>query len=349
MKELIYKRYSLKVKAVEEDGTFSGYASVFGNIDSDGEIVDKGAFKRTLDHSKGVIPIYWQHDSKTPVGWNITGEEDDYGLAVKGKLLMKSESGRYAHDFITTGLEVGGKPGLSIGFQVPRGGDYMKDGVRHFKEVALREYSIVSHASNALAAVTEAKSAFQIHLEKSQKGSKPMAGKADDFNSSLAEAQVMGALYEEKWQFQAALADAIDDICEDPALATEEKKTAVATSLQQYCTAMADWWGRFIDATAQDGAVDDGVDGSGKAEKAGKTISAQTAATLAKANSHLMESDGHAKAAAKSRKKAIGYISALQGGYVANDINKPNPMGKKGSDPEDLHSLLAVTRRVAQK
>lgn len=347
MKELIYKRYSLKVKAVEDDGTFSGYASVFGNIDSDGEIVDKGAFKRTLDHSKGVIPIYWQHDSKTPVGWNVTAEEDDYGLAVKGKLLMKSESGRYAHDFITTGLEVGGKPGLSIGFQVPRDGDYVKEGVRHFKEVALREYSIVSHASNVLSAVTEAKSAFQVHLEKSRKGSKPMAGKAEDFNSSLAEAQVMSALYEEKYQFQSALSDAIDDICEDATLGLDDKKAAVATSLTQYTAAMADWWGRYLEATADEPEPDEAADG--KAEKAGKTISAHTAATLSKANANLMEAEGHAKAAAKSRKRAMGYISALQGGYVANDINKPNPMGKKGSDPDELHSLLAATRRAAQK
>ena len=35
---------NLEIKAVESDGSFSGYGSVFDNIDSYGEIVRAGAF-----------------------------------------------------------------------------------------------------------------------------------------------------------------------------------------------------------------------------------------------------------------------------------------------------------------
>jgi hypothetical protein len=93
------------------------------------------------------------------VGWNKSAEEDDKGLVIHAQLLMNSEQGKYAHDFITVGLDHGGKPGLSIGFQVPKGGDYIKDGVRHFREIILREVSIVTFPANSEAVVTGSKGA----------------------------------------------------------------------------------------------------------------------------------------------------------------------------------------------
>lgn len=155
---MLQKNFKLEVKSVEEDGTFTGYASVTGNVDSDNEVIDKGAFKRTLDHTKGIVPILWQHDRTKPVGWNLEASEDAVGLAVKGKLLIDTEFGRYAQSFLKTGLEAGAKPGLSIGFIVPKGGDYVKAGRRHFKEVAWKEYSIATFQSNLEASVTGAKS-----------------------------------------------------------------------------------------------------------------------------------------------------------------------------------------------
>lgn len=154
---MLQKNFKLDVKSVEEDGTFTGYASVTGNVDSDNEIIDKGAFKRTLDHTKGVVPILWQHDRAQPVGWNVEALEDAHGLSVKGRLMIDTELGRYAQSFLKTGLEVGAKPGLSIGFTVPKGGDYHKDGMRHFREVALKEYSIATFQANELAVATAAK------------------------------------------------------------------------------------------------------------------------------------------------------------------------------------------------
>lgn len=152
------KTYKLEIKSVREDGSFEGYASVFGNTDTDGEVVDKGAFKRTLDHSKGVVPILWQHQSDQPIGWNATAEEDNYGLAVSGKLdIERNDVARKAYGFLKMGIEMGGKPGLSIGFVVPRDGAYVKDGVRHFKQVVWKEYSVVTFPANPEATVVSAK------------------------------------------------------------------------------------------------------------------------------------------------------------------------------------------------
>ena len=39
---------SLDLKAVEVDGTFSGYASVFGEVDLGKDLVERGAFREVL-------------------------------------------------------------------------------------------------------------------------------------------------------------------------------------------------------------------------------------------------------------------------------------------------------------
>ena len=39
----------LEIKSVDENGTFTGYGSVFHNEDSYGDIVRPGAFKKTLE------------------------------------------------------------------------------------------------------------------------------------------------------------------------------------------------------------------------------------------------------------------------------------------------------------
>jgi HK97 family phage prohead protease len=152
------KTYKFEVKNVAEDGTFEGYASVFGVTDSDNEVVDKGAFIRTLDHNKGLVPILWQHDTKEPIGWNEFAKEDNYGLYVKGRLLIQeSDRARQAHGFMKLAVELGAKPGLSIGFMVPKNGAQIKDGQRHFVEVAWKEYSVVTFPANPDAIVTGVK------------------------------------------------------------------------------------------------------------------------------------------------------------------------------------------------
>ena len=47
-------------------GEFEGYASVYGNVDSDGEIVGKGAFAEIAE-SQRVVPIFYGHSWRS--GW----------------------------------------------------------------------------------------------------------------------------------------------------------------------------------------------------------------------------------------------------------------------------------------
>ena len=74
-------------------GQFTAYASVFGNVDSYGDVVVKGAFADTLVEWKASgapIPLYWSHlmggDPEMNLGEIISAEEDDKGLLVTAQL-----------------------------------------------------------------------------------------------------------------------------------------------------------------------------------------------------------------------------------------------------------------------
>lgn len=66
---------------IDEDGRFAGYASVFGQPDSGGDIVMAGAFAKSLkrrDHDG--VRLLFQHDPKEPVGLWEAIHEDGFGL-----------------------------------------------------------------------------------------------------------------------------------------------------------------------------------------------------------------------------------------------------------------------------
>jgi len=59
--------FEFDVKGIEEDGTFSGYASVFNVVDSQNDIIASGAFKNSLG-KKDSIKLLWQHKMDEPIG-----------------------------------------------------------------------------------------------------------------------------------------------------------------------------------------------------------------------------------------------------------------------------------------
>ena len=124
----------------------SGYASVFGNIDSDGEIVDRGAFVASLaQHRKaGTQPLMlWQHDPHQVIGKWDHFEEDSTGLLATGRLLPAVQRAAEAIALISEGAIYG----LSIGFNAVR--DRVINKVRHLEVLKLLEVSLVSFASNS--------------------------------------------------------------------------------------------------------------------------------------------------------------------------------------------------------
>ena len=151
-----YLNRPIEIKAVNEDGLFSGYASVFEEIDSYRDIVKRGAFEKTLaeSESKGrAVPILWQHDAAKPIGVYTELKEDEHGLYVEGQLNMDVQQARAALSL----LRQKALSGISIGYNSVRYDTDVKSGVRRLYELKLYEASLVTFPACDGARVTDVK------------------------------------------------------------------------------------------------------------------------------------------------------------------------------------------------
>lgn len=131
----------LDLKAAEENGVFSGYASIFGQADLGGDRVEPGAFTDCLA-ARGIagIKMLFQHDPAEPIGvWRDIGE-DRTGLYVKGQLMPDVARARE----VLSLMRAGALDGLSIGFRTVKGRTDAKTGIRHLAKIDLWEISIVT-------------------------------------------------------------------------------------------------------------------------------------------------------------------------------------------------------------
>lgn len=152
------KDFKFEVKGVQEDGTFEGYLSVFNVVDLGGDLVLPGAFKKTIEEQKGIVPLLWQHDSKQPIG-TLSIEEDEYGLKVSGNLLLELKQANEAYVLLKAGV----LRGLSIGYETIK--KSMVEGVRHLKELRLFEGSVVTFPMLPIAQVSSVKAQEEIAEE----------------------------------------------------------------------------------------------------------------------------------------------------------------------------------------
>lgn len=150
-----YKAVSFELESADENtGEFSGYAAVFGNVDSGGDVIEKGAFAKTIVEDFARIKILSQHNSyDLPIGKPLELREDEKGLYIRGKI-SDTQTGRD----IRTLLKDGVLAELSIGYDAV---DFEWDGdsgIRHLKQIKLWEVSIVTWAMNDQATIDDVKS-----------------------------------------------------------------------------------------------------------------------------------------------------------------------------------------------
>ena len=137
-----------------ESGEFSGYAAVFGNRDSGDDVIEKGAFAKTIRDDFDRIKILSQHnDCELPIGKPLELREDEKGLYIRGKI-SDTQKGRD----IQTLLKDGVLNELSIGYDAVVFDFDSEEGIRHLKEIKLWEVSIVTWAMNDQAKIDEVKS-----------------------------------------------------------------------------------------------------------------------------------------------------------------------------------------------
>lgn len=147
---------ALDVKAIADDGTFEGYASIFDVEDLGRDIVKAGAFKKSLKaRPAGKVKLLRQHDTREPIGLWTDLVEDGKGLRAKGRLILETTLGRETHAL----MKAGALDGLSIGFRTIKDTFDRKTGVRLLQEVDLVEISVVTFPMNTASTVTAVKAA----------------------------------------------------------------------------------------------------------------------------------------------------------------------------------------------
>ncbi len=128
--------------AVQDGAVIEGYASLFGAADQGGDVVQTGAYGKSLSALSAAgrrVKMLWQHDPAQPIGIWDEVREDAKGLWVKGRLLEEVARGREAAALIAAGAI----DGLSIGYRTVRAARNVK-GARLLKELELWEVSLVT-------------------------------------------------------------------------------------------------------------------------------------------------------------------------------------------------------------
>jgi HK97 family phage prohead protease len=147
----------LKSFNIEDSGKIAGYASVFSITDNHGDIVEKGAFSKSLDHfqkTNSFPKMLWQHQAETPIGKWTLFKEDDYGLYVEGQLLLTLPKAQEVYEMIKNKMV----DGLSIGCRIKESikGEHANE--RILKQIDLLEISLVTFAANQAAKILSIKS-----------------------------------------------------------------------------------------------------------------------------------------------------------------------------------------------
>jgi hypothetical protein len=136
----IFKPNQFKIKA-DEEGIIEAYVSIFGNVDLMNEVVEPGAFKKSLERKlpKGV----WMHNWEKPIAKTLEAKEDSHGLYIKGQMIMEVQQAKEAYALLKEGVV----DEFSIGYQVDKDA-IDENGVRHLKELTLYEWSPVLVGAN---------------------------------------------------------------------------------------------------------------------------------------------------------------------------------------------------------
>lgn len=135
-------------------GFFSGYASKFNGVDSYGDTIVPGAYKKTLKKRDRPIALRWNHYGPVIGKW-LELREDEAGLYVEGELTPGHSTAEDAYAL----MKHGAVTGLSIGYRPVQLTD-RGDGTRDLKEIELVEISVVESPADLAAQIGDVKAAL---------------------------------------------------------------------------------------------------------------------------------------------------------------------------------------------
>jgi len=138
-----FKSCLTQIKDIDEKGVVTFYGSVFGSPDRVKDIVDPGAYMKTITENFKEIQHYKNHDSTLMPGVIQETKEDDIGLMVRSKLMLKTQVGLETYEQYKAMAEAEKSMSHSIGYSPVR---EQKDdkGFNHLKEIFLFEVSTLT-------------------------------------------------------------------------------------------------------------------------------------------------------------------------------------------------------------
>lgn len=153
----------IDLKELSEDGEFEGYGSTFGNVDQGMDLVEPGAFKRTLKAKKlPQIKMLRDHNTRQIIGQWLELSEDDRGLKARGRLFIKETDHVPLARETYTLMRAKALDAMSIGYRTVKAAYDETSGVRRLKELDLWEISVVTFPMNDLAKVGGVKADLSI-------------------------------------------------------------------------------------------------------------------------------------------------------------------------------------------
>ena len=136
--------------ADDKSGIVKGYGSVFGNKDSDGDIITKGAYTKTIKENGDRVRYLYQHNMDWPLGKMLSLYEDEKGLVFEAEI-PHTRLGTDVMHLIKAGVVTENSVGI---LPINKA---MVNGVREIREVKLFEISAVTLAANDQALILDVK------------------------------------------------------------------------------------------------------------------------------------------------------------------------------------------------
>jgi HK97 family phage prohead protease len=309
----------MEIKEISADGSFIGMLSVYNVVDLGKDLVEPGAFTKTIKDHGNEVPMLWQHKPDVPIG-TLTLEDGPDALHVKGQLLMDLPEAKKAYLLIKARIV----RGLSIGFDTVK--EVLDGGIRRLKELRLYEGSIVTFPMNEAALITSVKS---------------LAERKEDLTTELAELQLQDAGY----QMWCALRNAL---CSIPwsGLSREEKLAAAAATLEQFTAAWMDYLPAYLDwLTEEYGDMETAsrkrLEAKALQLKTGRRISAATKTQITQAHEHVKSASDLLIALLDREADEVDEDEATSGSKAAAET-QPEPAPDHSAASSLLDSIRAM-------
>jgi len=151
--EFIYKSALIDEQILdfdEKNNIVKGYGSYFDNLDSDNDIIRKGAYQKTIQENGNRVKYLYQHDMMQPIGKMNELYEDEKGLVFVAEI-PKTQLGADVIELMKAGVITENSVGIMPIVKE------LKADYREIREVKLYEISAVTLAANDQAKIMDVK------------------------------------------------------------------------------------------------------------------------------------------------------------------------------------------------